>query len=189
MSTRDVKSRPVWIGQSRENGRSLEGRVVRSRRRRERFNRARDFDGMYPLDGASNDGRGSSDRRRRQHKRHRGDHRLVRILTTGHRAVHHPAHIVAIMAAFFSSCGTVGSLLVMVLWNIAKVFGTARHGATRPGGSRERHIKKVDGQQAHERGENSAAIWGAAVHRLHSRYVGIICPIDSGGTAKIVVGL
>jgi len=56
----------------------------------------------------------------------------------------------------------------MVLWNIAVALGAARHGATRPGGSRERHIKKDDGQQAHERGENSAAIWGAAVHRLHS---------------------
>ena len=56
----------------------------------------------------------------------------------------------------------------MVLWNIAVALGAARHGATRPSRSRERHIKKDDGQQAHERGENSAAIWGAAVHRLHS---------------------
>jgi len=66
----------------------------------------------------------------------------------------------------------------MVLWNIAKAVGAARHGVTRPGGSRERHIKRDDRQQAHKRGENSASIWGAAVHRLHSTYVGIISPID-----------
>jgi hypothetical protein len=135
---------------------------------------------MHALYGASNDDRGGGDRRGRQHKRHRGDHRLVRILTAGHRAAHHARHIVPIMAAVFSSHGTGWSLLVMVLWNIAKAVGAARHGVTRPGGSRERHIKKDDGQQAHERGENSAAIWGAAVHRLHSTCVGIICPIDSG---------
>ena len=68
----------------------------------------------------------------------------------------------------------------MVLWNIAVALGAARHGLTRPGGSRERHIKTDDGQQAHERGENSAAIWGAAVHRLRSTYLGIISPIDFG---------
>jgi len=66
----------------------------------------------------------------------------------------------------------------MMLRNIAKAVGAARHGVTRPGGSRERHIKRDDRQQTHKRGENSASIWGAAVHRLHSTYVGIISPID-----------
>ena len=66
----------------------------------------------------------------------------------------------------------------MVLWNIAIALGTARQSLTRPGGSRERHIKKDDGHQTHERGENSAAIWSATVHKLHSTYVGIISPID-----------
>ena len=77
----------------------------------------------------------------------------------------------------------------MVQWNVAKAVGAARHGVARPGGSRERHIKREDAQQAHECGENSPAIWVAAAHRLDSTYVGIICLIDSGGTAKIVVGL
>jgi hypothetical protein len=134
---------------------------------------------MHAFYGATRGGRRRSDRRGRQHKRHRGDHRLVRILTARHRAVHHAAHVVPIMAAVFTSCGTGWSLLVMMLWNIAKAVGAARHGVTRPGGSRERHIERHDAQQAHERGDNSASIWGAAVHRLHSTYVGIICPIDS----------
>jgi hypothetical protein len=133
---------------------------------------------MYTFYGASNGDRGGGDRRGRQHKRHRSNHRLIRILAAGHRAAHHPAHIVAIMAAVFTSCGTGWSLFVMVLWNIAKAVGAASHGLTRPGRSRERHIKKDDGQQAHQRGEKSTTIWAAAVHRLHSTYVGIISPID-----------
>jgi hypothetical protein len=140
---------------------------------------------MNTLYGASKDGRGGGDRSGWQHKCHRGDHRPVRILAAGHRAVHHPAHIVAIMAAVCSRCGTGGSLLVMMLWNIAKAVGAASHGATRPGGSCERHIKKDDGQQAHERGKNSAAIWGTAVHRLCSGDLPIISPIDWTGACKL----
>ncbi len=72
------------------------------------------------------------------------------------------------MIAIFASLRMHGRFLVMVLRNIAKAVSAARHRVTRPRGSGERRIEKSDSQQAHERGENSAAILGAVVHKFHS---------------------
>jgi hypothetical protein len=57
-----------------------------------------------------------------------------------------------------------GRFLVMVLWNIAKAVGTARHSVTRPRRSGERCIEKYNRQQAHESRKYSASILGVAVH-------------------------
>jgi hypothetical protein len=59
-----------------------------------------------------------------------------------------------------------GRFLVMVLWNITKAIGAARHSVTRPRRRSERRIEKYDSQQAHKSRENSAAILGEAVHKL-----------------------
>jgi hypothetical protein len=72
------------------------------------------------------------------------------------------------MVAAFAGSRIRRRFLVMVLRNIAKAVSAARHGVTRPRSSGERRIEKCDRQQAHERGENSAAILGAVVHKFHS---------------------
>ena len=135
-----------------------------ARRGSHRLDGARNLDGYCGFSRASNQHCRSDKRQRRQHKRHCGDHCLVRILTARHGAGHQATHIVAAIQVRIGVRRS--SFPVMMLGNIAVIPGAAGHGVARPHRTRQRSIQQPNGQQAEACGENSAVALGRSVQAL-----------------------
>lgn len=135
-----------------------------SRRRRSRFNRARNLNRVHRFDGARHVHRKRNEKNGRHHKRH-GTHsgRFVSLAAI-HRAVAHPSHVRGhVVPAIFmrSSSRRLGRrrvALVMVLGNVAETLRAACHQRRRKRSRGQRRIKDRNRQQTSQRADQSVSV-------------------------------
>src|ERR1035438_4951491 len=116
---------------------------------------------MRALNSAGDENRGGSDRRRRQHKRDRSDHRFIRIPAAGYGAVHHSSHA---MTAILARSRILRGFRVMVLGYVAIPAGAAGHLVARPSRRCKWTIDNNHRQQTREGGESAVAVLKLTVH-------------------------